>query len=107
MPGPMRKIRGLRDIKTHAGRAEATRLPHQALLRVAWLEMEKHRRKSEKESAMHRVRSIDRRLKEIEAEQANLMEKVELGKQSGNCDSDQGCENKDQDSKGSGFKIHY
>ncbi|MFW6158534.1 MAG: hypothetical protein ACOC8E_04165 [Planctomycetota bacterium] len=76
MPVQHRAIRGVDDIRTHAGRAEETRLPHQALLRVAWLEMEKHRRVTEKRSASRRVRSIERRLKEIEAEQDELMKKV-------------------------------
>lgn len=76
MPVPKPAVRGVEDIRTHSGRTEETRLPHQALLRVAWLEMEKHRRVEEKRSATRRVRSIERRVEEIEAEQDELMKKV-------------------------------
>lgn len=102
MPVPTSKIRGLQDIRTHAGRAEETRLPHQVLLRVAWLEMEKYRRMSERQSAALRVRSIDQRLREIDLEQQSLMSTVRLPKQSCNSDCEDPC-----DSRKSGFKIRY
>lgn len=102
MPAPRGKIRGLQDIRTHAGRAEETRLPHQALLKVAWLEMEKYRRVSERQSAAHRVRSIDERVREIELEQQRLISTVRVPRQSCNSDCEDRC-----DSRESGFKIRY
>ena len=101
---PTGKIRGVQDIRTHAGRAEELRLPHQVLLRVAWLEMEKYRRVSERQSAAHRVQNIDQRVREIEDEQQTLMSKVGSGRES--CSPNSGSES-GGDSKESGFKIRY
>jgi len=102
MPVPTGKIRGLQDIRTHAGRAEDIRLPHQALLRVAWLEMEKYRRVTEKRTAVHRVQSIDERVREIELEQHRLMSTVRVPRPPSNSDCEDRC-----DSRQSGFKIRY
>lgn len=104
MPVPSSKVRALQDIRTHAGRAEETRLPHQALLRVAWLEMEKCRRASERRSAAHRVRNIDERVREIEREQERLMSKVRLAKECRSASSESG---NSRDSRDSSFKIRY
>ena len=41
-------------------------------MRMSHLEMEKIRRNKEKESAMHRVKNIDKRFQEIEAEKEAL-----------------------------------
>jgi len=102
MPVPRGRIRGLQDIRTHAGRADETRLPHQALLRIAWLEMEKYRHVSERQSAVQRVRSIDERVREIGLEQQRLTSLVRVPRQSCNSDCEDGC-----DSRPSGFKIRY
>ena len=104
MPDPRSKMRGMKDIRTHAGRADETRLPHQALLRVAWLEMEKYRHVSERLSAAHRVANIDERVRQIEDEQQVLMSKVGLTK--GACDPNSDPEG-ERDSQGSSFKIRY
>ena len=69
-------IRRVQDIRTHAGMASEKRLPHQAYLRIACLEMEKFRRSQERQSAMHRVETIDARCGEIGAEQAALLQRV-------------------------------
>ena len=73
----LRKIpRGVNNIRTHAGMSGEKRMPHQAYLRIACLEMEKFRRGQERQSAMRRVESIDSRCGEISAEQAVLMQTV-------------------------------
>ena len=70
----MRKIaRGVNDIRTHAGMSSERKMPHQAYLRIACLEMEKFRRGLERDSAAARVECIDARTKEIETEEAALL----------------------------------
>lgn len=76
MSAPKRNIRGLQDIQTLSGRVDQVFHPYKAYMRVTCLEMEKARRGEEKESAMHRVKSIDARLREIEAEEAALLETI-------------------------------
>ena len=71
---PQRLARGLQDIRTLSGRMEPIFLPHKAHMRIGCLEMEKARRGTEKNSALHRLKNIDARLKEIEAEKALLLE---------------------------------
>ncbi|MCF7668217.1 MAG: hypothetical protein K9N48_00365 [Verrucomicrobia bacterium] len=107
MNSSKRKIRGLNGIKTHADRAEQVRLPHQALLRVAWLEMEKYRQKIEKENAMQRLWQLESRIAEIEEEQRKLMEEVESHKKTDNLISGRKCKQQEQESCESGFKIQY
>ena len=92
----------MQDIGTHAGRAEEMRLPHQALLRVAWLEMGKYRRVIERRSARHRAQNIDRRIKEIDAEQERLMSGVRMPAQPCSSDSENGCYATE-----SSFRIRY
>ena len=71
---PQRLARGLQDIRTLSGRMDPIFLPHKAHMRIGCLEMEKARRGTEKSSALHRLKGIDARLKEIEAEKALLLE---------------------------------
>ncbi len=61
-------LRGLRDIRTHSGRVDGIGVPYKAYMKISCLEMEKARREREKSSARSRIRNIDRRLQEIEAE---------------------------------------
>ena len=69
-----RNVRGLQELRTHSGIVGvAKKLPHQAYLRIACLEMEKVRRGLERDSAAERVERIDERTKEIEAEEAALL----------------------------------
>ena len=67
-----RNIRNLQDISTLSGKVDQIRAPYKAHMRISHLEMEKVRRNKEKESAMHRVKNIDKRLQEIEAEKEAL-----------------------------------
>ena len=69
-----RIMRGLKDIRTHAGRADLIAEPYSAFLRIGALEMEKARRRKERENAINRVNSIDARFKEIEAEKTAIVQ---------------------------------
>ena len=76
MPKPNTKpLRGLQEIRTNAGKVDHLSHPHMAYMRISCLEMEKARKKKEKESALRRVASIDDRLREIETEKKEI-EKV-------------------------------
>ena len=71
-----RTIRGLQDIRSMSGRVDQTSHPYRAYMRIACLEMEKARRGNERASAMLRVRNIDARFKDIEAEKATLSQAI-------------------------------
>jgi hypothetical protein len=71
MPIP---LRGLRTIRTLAGKVDLVAVPHRAHLQIACLELEKARRTTERTSALGRVAELDARLREIEAEQAHLLQ---------------------------------
>ena len=74
-------LRGLRTIRTLAGKVSHTVVPHRAHLQIACLEIEKTRRATERTSVMRRAAELDARLKEIEAEQARLMQALAQGKE--------------------------
>lgn len=61
-------LRGLRDIHTRSGRVDRVGVPYMAYMKISSLEMERARRETEKSSAQTRIRNIDTRLAEIEAE---------------------------------------
>lgn len=71
-----RTIKGVQNIRTHAGRADRSGQPYQAYFRIGALEMEMARRTKERESAMARVNNIDARVREIEAEKNALLKIV-------------------------------
>ncbi len=73
---PARSVRGVQDLKTLAGKVGPTSSPSRAFLRIAVLEMEKERRGRERESALHRVKNIENRFGEIEAEKTALLDVV-------------------------------
>jgi hypothetical protein len=67
--------KGLRDIHTMAGKVDESSVsPHKAYMRLSCLEMEKFRRRKERESAIHRVHAIDARFQEIESEKVMLLQ---------------------------------
>ena len=70
---PQRNIRGLQDIPTISGKVDPICAPYKVHMRISHLEMEKVRRNKEKESAMIRVKNIDKRFQEIEAEKESLL----------------------------------
>jgi hypothetical protein len=67
-------LRGLRTIRTLAGKVNQTVVPHRAHLQIACLEIEKTRRATERTSVLRRAAELDARLEEIEAEQARLLQ---------------------------------
>ncbi len=71
MPIP---LRGLRTIRTLAGRVDRVRVPHRAHMQIACLEIEKARRATERITASRRVAELDARLQAIEAEEAALLQ---------------------------------
>lgn len=71
MPIP---LRGLRTIRTLAGKVDMITVPHRAHLQIACLEIEKARRATERTSALRRLAELDKRLQEIEAEQSGILQ---------------------------------
>jgi len=66
-------LRGLRDIRTRSGRVDRVGVPYMAYMKISCLEMEKARRETEKSSAQSRIRNLDKRLAEIEAEKDSTL----------------------------------
>lgn len=73
MPIP---VRGLRTIRTLAGRVDRLCVPHRAHLQIACLEIEKARRVAERTAACRRVAELDARLYAIEAEEAAVLQRL-------------------------------
>ncbi len=65
--------RGVSNIRTHSGTVDQADIAFKAYLKLSCLEMEKARRSKERESAMQRVKFIDARFQEIEAEKDELL----------------------------------
>jgi hypothetical protein len=80
MPIP---LRGLRTIRTLAGRVDRLFVPHRAHIQIACLEIEKARRATERITASRRVAELDARLHEIEAEEAALLQGLAERKRAG------------------------
>jgi len=70
MPIP---TRGLKNLRTMAGRVDRLTIPYMAQMQITCLEIEKARRTSERRSTGRRVAEIDARLQEIEAEKEAIM----------------------------------
>jgi len=76
---PQKKIvRGLQNIRTYSGRSDQVSEPYKDFLRIGALEMEKARRAKERESAMLRVKVIDERFRDIDAEKAEILKELDL-----------------------------
>ncbi len=73
MGNSKRIMRRLQDIRTLSGRGDQASAPHQAYMKLSCLEMEKFRRGKEKNSALNRVKNIDARFRDIEAEKAAIL----------------------------------
>lgn len=80
MPIP---LRGLRTIRTLAGRVTRLATPHRAHLQIACLEIEKSRRAAERTTASRRVAELDARLREIETEESTLLQGLAERKSAG------------------------
>jgi len=72
-----RPSKGLQDIRTMSERSSDADNPQRKYLTLAMLELEKVRRNKEKQNASQRVENIDRRVAEIEEEQAILLAAAE------------------------------
>jgi len=72
-----RIMKGLQDIKTISGRGDDASIPYKAYMKLSALEMEKYRREKEKQSALEKVRNIDRRFQDIEAERQEIISSLE------------------------------
>ncbi len=70
-------MRGLQNIKTLSGRVDDFATPYKAYMKLSILEMEKYRRNKEKITALERLRIIDQRFQEIEAEKAQTLQSLE------------------------------
>jgi|GEM_PF-777933 len=68
-------IRGMQDIRTFSGpsRADYSKIPYKAYMKLCSLETERFRKGKEFESALKRIRSIEARFKEIEREKAEVL----------------------------------
>ena len=66
----------LQNIKTLSDRVSDAEKPQRKFIKLAILELEKVRRSKEKNKAREQLINLDKRLAEIEAEQARLIEAV-------------------------------
>lgn len=66
----------LRDIRTLSDRVSDANKPQRKFIKLAILELEKVRRNKEKRKASEQLTHLDKRLAEIEHEQARLIETV-------------------------------
>ncbi|HEX9777541.1 MAG TPA: hypothetical protein VGA63_05280 [Geopsychrobacteraceae bacterium] len=103
-----RSCRTLQDIHTLSGSFDRISRPDKAFMKIACLEMEKARRGTERENALHRLKNIDARLQEIEAEKAALLEALgerRSGKHAIDSPGSVGKSGACQNSRG--FKLRY
>ena len=102
-----RNIRSLQDLRTLSGRIDQASTPYKAYMKLSCLEMEKCRRSKERESAMQRVKNIDARFREIEADKAALLQTLKE-RNCGNSDNAPGVEPKPALRRNTGgFKFKY
>lgn len=100
--------RGLQEIRTLSGRVDQASIPYRTYLKISCLEMEKARKGREKQAALGRLKNINARFQEIEAEKDRLL-KV-LGEQDSNkpTDAPANTEPKRTPLKNmGGFKVRY
>lgn len=69
--------KSLTDLRTLSGRVDQASVPYRAYLKISCLEMEKARLGKEKDAALRRVATIDRRVHEIEVEKMALVAATE------------------------------
>ncbi len=76
MAGPRRTIKGLASIRTLTRKGVTDELPHESFMRLSCLEMEKLRKQKERDLAAARIKEIDARFQEIDAEIAGILAKL-------------------------------
>jgi len=104
MPIP---VRGLRTIRTLAGRVDRLFVPHRAHMQIVCLEIEKARRVAERTTTTRRLAELDKRLSEIEGEEATLFERLAERNKQGRLDlSGSGARLAPRRGAG-GFRIRY
>lgn len=69
-------LRGLKHVRTLAGKVDVCDVPYRGFMQITCLEMEKARRNAERRSAAQRIRDIDGRLEQIEKEKQVLLAAV-------------------------------
>ncbi len=69
-------IRNVRDIRTYSGRVDAGGVPYLGYMKISCLEMEKARREKERNSALARIKNIDSRISDIDAEKKIILRKL-------------------------------
>lgn len=69
-------IRGLRDIRTYSGKVDVAGVPYLAYMKISCLEMEKARREKERNSVISRMRNIDFRIRDIDAERDIILKEL-------------------------------
>jgi predicted nucleic acid-binding Zn-ribbon protein len=98
-------IRGLQEIHTMSERISQTDNPQRKYLTLAMLELEKARRNKERISASQRVENIDRRVAEIQEEQASLLAVAEA--ELAEASPADGSDATDKSEAGQGFNLTY
>lgn len=73
-----RILRGLQDLRTISGSIDDRSVPFRAYMKLSVLEMEKFRRGKERLSALAKVRNIDERFEDIEAEKREILASMEV-----------------------------
>ncbi|MGO8705062.1 MAG: hypothetical protein ACLQVA_14720 [Candidatus Brocadiia bacterium] len=69
-----KRLRAVQDIRTLSGARNHLSQPHRGYMRIACLELERFRRNKERDCATARVRQLDARFREIEAEQTAILD---------------------------------
>ena len=105
---PKTNMRGLQDIRSLSGKVDQTSLPYKAYMKIACLEMERARRRTERDSASYRIENIDARMEEIEDEKAALLEALaKRDKGSPTAARDSGPEPEPPPRRAAGLKLRY
>ena len=76
MASPRTSRRGLRHLRTQTTLALLASKPSLTYLRIGALEMERARRRAERDNAVARIRDLDARCREIDAEKDGLLRAI-------------------------------
>jgi hypothetical protein len=104
---PPRNQKSLQDIRTHAGRVDEAAIPYKAFMKMSCLEMEKFRKERERNSAMTRVNNIDKRFREIEAEKAAILTRLDEVPETNRNDPEKADSKPPARQTARGFRLRY
>lgn len=76
MPPPPRSLRCVRDIRTRSNAPDQTVVPYRAYMAITALEMEKVRRRTERQNLCARLKSVVARLRSIDIEKTALLDRL-------------------------------